>query len=198
MLDYLSSYSGSLEINGTEYPSVDKAREALTGFTGKLVIVLNREAKSSPRGVEAANSSISVEEGEAIYQIRVRQYMTRPSSPDFDFHDKWNGGTPMPMRIMVGKKLKETRGMVQMQLWAEITEEVTQVCMKCGRPLTNPVSRYFGIGPECGGHNYTNPFDSDEELRKAVGEVQTQLKEIKWTGWIIKSAIEEEKILRHE
>ena len=70
--------------------------------------------------------------------------------------------------------------------------------MKCGRPLTNPVSRYFGIGPECGGHNYVNPFESDEELNEAVEQMKTELKNIRWTGWIIKSAIEEETVIRYE
>lgn len=101
----------------------------------------------------------------------------------------------MPMRVMVGRKLKETKGMVQMELWGEITEELTHSCMKCGKRLTNPVSKYFGIGPECGGHNYTNPFETEEELKSAVNDMQEQLREIKWTGWIIKSAIEEETYL---
>jgi hypothetical protein len=69
--------------------------------------------------------------------------------------------------------------------------------MKCGRELTNPVSQYFGIGPECGGHNYINPFETEEELKAAVKDMQEQLKEIKWTGWIIKSAIEEEVYLEN-
>ena len=37
----------------------------------------------------------------------------------------------------------------------------------------------------------------DEELEAAIEEVQKQLKEIKWTGWVIKSAIEEETYLEN-
>lgn len=196
MINLLQGYKGSLEVNGHMYNSLNEVVQALKGYEGELTIVLNKEAKI--KEYEApANQGNKVQEiqGSPIYRIKVRQYMTRPASPEFDFHTKWNNDQPMPMRIMVGRKLKETRGMVQMELWGEITEELTHHCMKCGRVLSNPVSKYFGIGPECGGHNYTNPFETDEELKLAVKDMQEQLRNIKWTGWIIKSAIEEETYL---
>lgn len=189
MLNLLKDYKGAVEVNGQSFDSLDSALKGLKNFDGQLTIVLNKGA-----GERVSQASQQVE-GDKIYRIKVRQYMTKPSTPEFDFHDKWNNGIPMPMRIMVGKKLKETKGMVQMELWGEITEEVTTHCMRCGRTLTNPVSKYFGIGPECGNHGYNNPFETDEELKAAVKDMQEQLKEIKWTGWIIKSAIEEEVYL---
>ena len=191
MLNLLKDYKGAVEVNGQSFDSLDSALKELKNFDGQLTIVLNKGA-----GERVSQVSQQVE-GDKIYRIKVRQYMTRPSTPQFDFHDKWNNGNPMPMRIMVGRKLKETRGMVQMELWGEITEEVTTHCMRCGRTLTNPVSKYFGIGPECGNHGYNNPFDDEEELKRAVKEVDKQLREIKWTGWIIKSAIEEEIYLEN-
>jgi hypothetical protein len=192
VLNLLKGYKGAVEVNGQSFDSLDSALKGLKNFDGQLTIVLNKGA-----GERVSQASQQVEEvaGDKIYRIKVRQYMTRPSTPQFDFHDKWNGGNPMPMRIMVGRKLKETKGMVQMELWGEITEEITTHCMRCGRTLTNPVSKYFGIGPECGNHGYNNPFETDEELKAAVKDMQEQLKEIKWTGWIIKSAIEEEVYL---
>jgi len=192
VLNLLKDYKGAVEVNGQSFDSLDSALKGLKNFDGQLTIVLNKGA-----GERVSRASQRVEEvaGDKIYRIKVRQYMTRPSTPQFDFHDKWNNGNPMPMRIMVGRKLKETKGMVQMELWGEITEEVTTHCMRCGRTLTNPVSKYFGIGPECGNHGYNNPFETDEELKAAVKDMQEQLKEIKWTGWIIKSAIEEEVYL---
>ena len=123
------------------------------------------------------------------YIIKVRQYMTKPSSPDFDFQSKWNGDIPMPFRIMQGRVLKETRGMLMMECHAVPLK--TDVCMRCGRPLTHPVSRLYGIGPECGGHAHINPFDTEDELYAAIDSVKQKLSEIKWRGWIIKSAIEE-------
>ena len=194
MLNLLKDYKGAVEVNGQSFDSLDSALKGLKNFDGQLTIVLNKGA-----GERVSRASQQVEEvaGDKIYRIKVRQYMTRPSTPQFDFHDKWNNGNPMPMRIMVGRKLKETKGMVQMELWGEITEEVATYCMRCGRILTNPVSKYFGIGPECGNHGYNNPFDDEEELKRAVKEVDTQLREIKWTGWVIKSAIEEETYLEN-
>jgi hypothetical protein len=192
MLNLLEGYKGSLEVNGRSFDSLDSALKGLKNFDGQLTVILNKGAEER---ISQASQQVEEVAGDKIYRIKVRQYMIKPSTPEFDFHDKWNNGNPMPMRIMVGKKLKETKGMVQMELWGEITEDVTTHCMRCGRTLTNPVSKYFGIGPECGNHGYNNPFDDEEELKRAVKEVDKQLREIKWTGWVIKSAIEEETYL---
>lgn len=192
MLSLLKGYKGAIEVNGVSYGNLNEATQALKGSNEHLTIVLNKGATNLK---QQGRNGIEKLEGSAIYKIRVRQYMTRPASPEFDFHTKWNHDTPMPMRIMVGRKLKETRGMVQMELWGEIVGDMTTHCMKCGRALNNPVSKYFGIGPECGGHNYNNPFETDEELQQAIEEMQARLREVKWTGWVIKSAIEEEEYL---
>ena len=121
--------------------------------------------------------------------------MTEPASPEFDFHDKWNNGKPMPLRIMVGRRIQETPGMVKMELWGEVAEGQLTHCMKCGRPLTNEVSKYFGIGPECGGHGHHHPFATDAEFKSAVAAVRRELNALKWTGWVIKSAIEEQALI---
>ena len=123
------------------------------------------------------------------YLIKVRQYMTKPSSPEFDFQAKWNNDTPMPFRVMEGRVLKETRGMLMMECHAVPLK--TDICMRCGRPRKHPVSRLYGIGPECGGHAHINPFETEEELYAALDTVKENLANIKWRGWIIKSAIEE-------
>lgn len=124
------------------------------------------------------------------YKVEVKGYMLKKSSPDFNFMAQWNNDNPMPLKIMYGVKLKETRGMVFMRLHGDIKQTITQRCMCCGREITNPVSKYFGIGPVCGNHNYTNPFDTEEELRAAVEAYRVKLVNTIWEGWIIKSAIE--------
>ena len=64
--------------------------------------------------------------------------------------------------------------------------------MNCGKVITNPISKYFGMGPECGRHNYVNPFNSDAELKEAVDTYKREvLSKITWSGWVIKSAITE-------
>ena len=50
------------------------------------------------------------------YKITVKKYMTEPSTPNFDFQDRWNDGNPMPLCTMQGKVTKETRGMFHMEL----------------------------------------------------------------------------------
>lgn len=198
MLNLLKGHKGEIEINGIAYKNIDAAIAALDGFEGKLTVTIKQAAKAEAKVEEvAAPMPIKAVEGDAIYRIKVRQYMIKPATKEFDFHTKWNNDVPMPMRIMVGRKLKETRGMVQMELWGEITDKLNSHCMKCGRTLTNPVSKFFGIGPECGGHGYNNPFDSDAELNAAVAEVAEKLRNIKWAGWVIKSAIEEETYLEN-
>ena len=50
------------------------------------------------------------------YKITVKKYMTEPATSTFDFQDKWNNGKPMPLCIMQGEIIKETRGMYYMKL----------------------------------------------------------------------------------
>ena len=50
------------------------------------------------------------------YKITVKKYMTEPSTPNFDFQDRWNDGKPMPLCTMQGEVIKETRGMYYMEL----------------------------------------------------------------------------------
>ena len=178
MLNFLGNYEGPLTVNGIDYSSVKAAIADIKDFDGQLNIKINKPAQTQQKQVQTQEKTSAAQVvDETVYRIKVRQYMIKPSSADFDFHDKWNKGAPMPMRVMVGRKIKETKGMVQMELWGEITQEQTAICMKCGKTLTNPVSRYFGIGPECGGHNYTNPFETEQELADAVGAMNEKLKD---------------------
>jgi hypothetical protein len=190
MLDLLKEYKGNIIVNGIFYNNVSEAIEKLKNFNGEIEVKLNLPKE------EPQNKISNLYLDNNIYRIKVRQYMTKPSCPEFNFHENWNNNIPMPMRIMIGKKIQETKGMIKMELWGDIIEEQTDYCMKCGKILTNPVSKYFGIGPECGGHNYVNPFDSPAELKAAIKAYKEKLNKTTWTGWIIKSAIEEEEILK--
>ena len=53
------------------------------------------------------------------YKITVKKYMTEPATSTFDFQDKWNNGKPMPLCIMQGEVIKETRGMYYMKMKAD-------------------------------------------------------------------------------
>ena len=124
------------------------------------------------------------------FRITVKPWMTLKSSDGFDFMQKFNNDIPMPLVVMyTSGKLAETKGMVKMTLHGDIKQRVITTCMGCGRPLTNKISQFFGIGPICGGHNYTSPFDTEEELNEAVAAYREKLVNTTWTGWIAKSAI---------
>lgn len=124
------------------------------------------------------------------YRVEVKPWMTLKSSDGFDFMKNFNNDIPMPLVVMyTSGKLAETRGMVKMTLHGDIKQRIITTCMGCGRPLTNKVSQFFGIGPICGGHNYVSPFDTEEELNEAVAAYREKLVNTVWTGFIAKSAI---------
>lgn len=123
------------------------------------------------------------------YIVRVKRWMTQQTKDDsFDFMRHWNNNIPMPLTVMRGRVLSETRGMLYMELRACPLK--TDYCMKCGKPLTHPVSKLYGLGPECGKHYHINPFDTEEELQNAIQEVRQKLNNITWTGWIARSGVE--------
>lgn len=192
MLSMLKNYKGAIEINGEKYADIGDAIKRFKSDGDRVTIRLSTVNR------ERNTEQIRANDEHTLKKIFVKQYMTRPSSPGFDFMKQWNNDNPMPLRTMIGTVEKETREMVYMHLHADITEEKTLRCMCCGRTITNPVSQYFGMGPECGGHKYINPFYSEEELKEAVEQYRnTVLRNIKWSGWIIKSAIIEEEEIKN-
>lgn len=123
------------------------------------------------------------------YKITVKKYMTEPATVNFDFQDKWNNGNPMPLCIMQGEVMKETRGMYYMNLHGKA--EPTYKCLVCGKTLTNPISKLYGIGPECSEKVGLIRIESEEDAKEKLKHVMKQIDDIKWTGWVIKSAIKE-------
>lgn len=190
MLSALASWKGTVEINGVTYDSVEDARKFVSENSVSIDYILLRSEQKN-----AENRKITqFESNPTQYVITVKQYMTKKSSPGFDFMAKWNDDNPMPLRTMIGTIEKETKGMVYMKLHGDIVAEQMHFCMKCRRPITNSVSQFFGMGPECGGHNYVNPFESEEELKSVVESYRrNHLQKITWEGWIIRSAIESQE-----
>lgn len=190
MITQFAKWKGKVVVNGVEYNSVADIPELTEGATLVFLPKVSKVASVESNG----DNPIQAVDGKQEHVITVRQYMTKPASPEFDFMAKWNNNIPMPMRTMVGTVEKETKGMVYMKLHGDYIANRMYTCMCCGRKLTNPVSQFFGIGPECGGHNYTHPFDTDEELRQEVDKYRKVLLNMTWEGWIIKSAITEDRI----
>ena len=123
------------------------------------------------------------------YKIEVKPWMLKKSSDTFTFMRDRNNDTPMPLMVMYGTKIGEAPKMIKVKLHGDIRERIITRCMCCGRPITNKVSQYFGIGPICGEHNYTNPFDTEEELNEAVSSYRNKLINTTWVGWIPYSAL---------
>ena len=192
MLTMLKNWEGAAEVNGSSYEKIEDVYKANLALDGQIHIKLLPKTKKPVN--EAGNAKKSQDmDSKQEYRITVKKYMTEKASPQFDFMAKWNEDVPMPLRIMTGTIEKETKGMVYMNLHGDMYDEKMCTCMKCGKRLTNKVSQYFGIGPECSAHNYTHPFDTEEELDKAVEEYKAKLQAITWKGWIIKSSITEKE-----
>ena len=118
MIQQLSSWQGSIEIDGTFYASVADIPTIPQGATIRLM----------PR---VAIQPVVGENVEHI--ITVKQYMTKPASPEFNFMAQWNNNIPMPMRTMVGTIEKETKGMVYMKLHGDYIADRMYTCMCCGQ-----------------------------------------------------------------
>ena len=121
------------------------------------------------------------------YKITVKKYMTEPATSNFDFQDKWNNGKPMPLCIMQGEVIKETRGMYYMNLQGKA--EPTSKCLVCGKTLTNPISKLYGIGPECSEKVGLIRIESEEEAKEKLKHIMEQIDDITWTGWVIRISI---------
>ena len=181
-------WEGEIIIDGVRYSSVDEIPRELELTDNMNILLIPKENVRASQDTQASNTE---------YRITVRQYMTRKSTPSFDFMSKYNNDIPMPLMTMIGTIEKETPGMYKMNLRADTSFIKLDRCMKCGKPITNPVSKFFGMGPECGNHNYVNPFNSETELNEAINQYKDEtLSKIKWCGWVIKSAITEMEELK--
>lgn len=181
MLTMLQNWQGPVEVNGIQYNSIREISASMFS-DGQISIKLLRKQK--PDVVDGGNR-VTKSDKPTEYRITVKLYMTKKSEPGFDFMAKWNNDVPMPLRTMTGTIDKETRGMVHMKLHG-VGEEV-KTCLRCGRTLTNPVSRHYGIGPECMSKlGIVANIDDVESIKE-------QLVDVEWEGWVIKSAITEQE-----
>ena len=181
MLTLLKNWKGAVEINGIKYNSVHDVISTNLSLTGEVNIKLLTETCKSVKSVNSVKFNTFKQE----YRILVKPYMTKLASPEFDFMEKWNHNIPMPSRNMQGTIEKETRGMVYMKLHGFAKQTVTCTC--CGRELTNPISRYYGVGPICLS-KLGIPCEIDN-----IDEIKERLEKVEWEGWIIKSAIQEKE-----
>ena len=178
----LKDWKGELQIDDKYYTSIQNVKTEFKQLSSDTHIILHSANKKN-----RIQSVVTGADAKIQYKVTVKKYMTEPASPEFDFMAKWNNNKPMPLRTMVGIVEKETRGMIYMKLHGQ-AEPVIK-CMRCGRTLTNPVSKMYGIGPEC----ITKvPFIMNLDINDVEG-IKKKLVDVVWEGWIIKSAITEKE-----
>ena len=176
-------WKGAVEINNQQYSSLEEARNVLDSVSDDVHVILHSVMKNAVQSVPTVSGDAVESVKSAEYCISVKKYMTEKASPGFDFMAKWNNDNPMPLRTMTGMVEKETRGMVYMKLHGQA--EATIHCMRCGRLLTNPISKHYGIGPEC-----MSKLGFVCDITD-VNTIKKKLVDVVWEGWIIKSAITE-------
>ena len=188
MLKLIDSWKGAVEVDGVKYDSVQALTSSSKTFSDKVHIVLHANVKNvTEKRTEFKKQSVEASTDSTEYEITVKKYMTQPASVGFDFMLKWNNNKPMPMRTMQGTIEKETRGMVYMHLHGFGQKTITCAC--CGKELTNPISRYYGIGPICLGKlGIVSAIDDIENIKE-------QLEKIEWSGWIIRSSIVSQEVV---
>lgn len=187
MFELLKDYPGQLTINNKQYNSVEEAESDFKDYKGGITIVLN--------GVKSHKDTPKIDCNEKVFQISVRRYMTNYSK-DF-FLETWNDMGPMPFVTMIGIKLQETEKLVKMKLWADLCDGKITTCMCCGRPLSNPLSQYLGVGPECGASKHLKLLESGVNIQEVRKQFKEKLNEVTWEGWIIKSAITQVKEIEY-
>lgn len=172
----LKNFQGVIEVNGNQVSS-DFDFNSLNGPVSIRLVSDVLKPKIAP----SSNSNLNIDSHE-MFKFTVKSYMTQPASPEFDFMAKWNNNKPMPLRTMTGWIEKETKGMVYVHLKG--AAEPTITCMRCGRDLTNPISRRYGIGPECMCKIGLIGLALDD-----VDTIRQKLVDVTWDGWVIRSSI---------
>lgn len=178
MLSMLQAWKGAVEVNGQMYDNISLVKPDMLS-KGDIHIKLYPLATKQQETTGKHVPDVAMKSGEL--KITVKQYMTRKGSPDFDFMTKWNNDVPMPLRTMQGTIEQETHGMVKMKLHGVGLQEIH--CLRCGKELTHPVSRHYGIGPEC-----MKKLGIVADIED-VDSIKEQLVNVEWEGWVIRSSI---------
>lgn len=186
--DIVHSWIGSVKIGDTVYENGASVDDS--ALVGAESIILQSSKKVSAERKESRLAAVSMSPSDTVYKIIVKPYMTRIGTPDFDFMSRWNSDKPMPLQTMIGIITKETKGMVYMQLRGHA--EPTIRCLRCGKVLTNEVSKKYGIGPEC-----LSKLGIERDPEQ-VKDIIIALQDVTWSGWIIKSAIVKQEVFEDE
>lgn len=190
----LIDWSKEITVNNVVYSNSSEAYEAMKDYSGPIEIVLNakKPSDSAKSDTDGGTSEVSNEES-VEFRVRVRAYMTKPPTEDFDFATRYNNGIAVPLREMHGTVIGETRGMYKMKLHGKLRP--TKTCIRCGRTLAEPVSMLYGVGPECCEKMGIIRCATEEEVQDALEYMQAEAEEICWEGWLPKKSILEMEVV---
>lgn len=186
MFELLQDFKGSVVVNDIPFESIQEAETHFKDYVGGLRILL-KPKNDIKYDTDTDISSTPTRPTVDIFRIEVKPYMAKPFEDGF-FLAKMNA-SPMPYLIMVGSIISQTEKMLKMDLHVDLNYDTSVKCIRCGRTLTNPISKYLHIGPECGASEHMRLIStgiSKEEVRQ---KLQDSLKNVHWVGWIPKSAI---------
>lgn len=188
MFELLQNFKGSVVVNDITFASIKEAEEHFKDYVGGLRILLKpNNVIKYDNNTETSSTSTSTKQSSDIYRVEVKSYMSRPFEEGF-FLAKMNK-SPMPYLIMVGSIISQTEKMVKMDLHVDLNYDTSVKCIRCGRVLTNPISQYLHIGPECGASEHMRLLNSGISIDEVRNRLQDSLKDVHWVGWIPKSAI---------
>lgn len=102
------------------------------------------------------------------------------------YHKQVNKGVPVPFLVMYGKIVRQTPKAYIIDVYGQ--PEPMDVCLRCGRVLTHPLSLLYGLGPECGKHHYKSSISKDN-LEEALKYLRQSMAKEVWRGMIPKSAV---------
>lgn len=111
MLSLLKSWQGTFVIDNNSYDSLNKLNLADIVRNGEINIKLLPKEKVADNA-----NAVKLEPTSNFAIVTVKKYMTKKSTPSFEFMKKWNNDIPMTSIRMRGEKLQETRGMIKMKL----------------------------------------------------------------------------------
>lgn len=186
-------YQGPVEVDGEVFPSISDAMEKLSQYTGTMRIkplwpLLEKEPEKERLEVEKKPEKDTLTlELNVPYEITVKAYVTKADTEKFQFHKKFNHGNPMPFRTMRGNVINRTEKMYKVDLYAYPT--TIEQCLRCGKRITHPISKLYGIGPDCAEYLNIPRYESRDDLDDNMKSLQKEMKKIVWVGYVPMSAI---------
>ena len=177
--DFLSKYPGKIKVNGQ---SISRLRVAdyLQTCSGDIEIKLIPERFIDTQDDEEVQKIVE-------YDVYVKSYMLNKSTDDFNFMRVWNNDIPMPLRLMRGEIIQESRSMYKMKLHGIVNKTI---CSRCGRELYNATSKIVGIGPECASVlGVEVSMFNKQASEQFIKEMEQKIRNTVWEGWVPKTAI---------